>query len=272
MKVIEKLDRLKDIISDYKSLVIAYSGGVDSTFLLKVSLDTLGKPNVLAVTADSPTFSKREIKEAKKYAKLIGVKHEIIHTNELESESFRNNPSDRCYYCKIELFNRLKKIASQKGYEVVADGSTLDDSFGHRPGMKVAEELKIVRPLYESKLRKEEIRILSKKLELPTWNKSSIACLASRFPYGKRITKRALSRVNAGETYLRSLGFGQVRVRYLDNTARIEVDKEHLNKVLDFKEDIITKLKQLGFIYVSLDLQGYREGSMDEALNEDKQS
>jgi len=262
-----KIDNLKKIISGHERMLIAYSGGADSTFLTKIALSVLGKENVLAVTSVSSTFSKKEADDAKEYALLLGINHKIIHTNELEIDNFKNNPPERCYYCKKELFKELGKIASEYNFNVIADASTYDDSKTHRPGMKVARELKIVSPLYEAGLEKEEIRAISKELGLITWDKPSMACLASRFPYGKKITEKGLKMVEEAEKYLNDLGFRQIRVRCIDETARIEVDEEILYRILELKNDIIDKFKDLGFKYISLDLEGYRTGSMDLVLD-----
>lgn len=263
----DKLNKLKNILSNMHAVVVAYSGGVDSTFLLKAAKDVLGD-KVLAVTARSNTYQKKEYEDAISLSKRIGAELKIIDTEELDNPLFSNNPTDRCYYCKEELFNKLKKIANRYGYNNVIYGATMSDINDFRPGSKAAVELGIRAPLQEADLNKEEIRQLSKELGLSTWNKPAMACLASRFPYGKRITDKQLSNVEQAEEYIVSLGFKNVRVRVYDKLARIEIDKSQIKKLLSnsVKNEIINKVKKLGFTYVTLDLEGYRSGSMNEVL------
>jgi uncharacterized protein len=263
----EKLKDLTRNIKEMGSLLIAYSGGVDSTFLLKVAKDTLGE-RVIAVTARSPTYPSREYKQAREMAKKLGVKHLTINSEELSIPEFFSNPPNRCYYCKKELFSKLKEIALREGTDYIADGSNLDDLKDFRPGTKAAEELGIRSPLKEAGLTKEDIRNLSRDLRLPTWDKPSFACLASRFPYGDKITPKALKMVNEAEEYLHSLGFKQVRVRHHRNLARIEVSQEEIEQFLsdDPRKRIAKMLKEIGYTYVTLDLEGYRSGSMNEVL------
>lgn len=263
------MDRVAKILKQMKSVLVAYSGGVDSTFLLKVAVDTLGVKNVLAVIGCSPTYTKSEYKEAKETAKTFGVKFLTIYTSEVEQEEFINNPPNRCYYCKKELFGRLQKIAKAKGLNYVIDGTNIDDQKDFRPGQKAKEELKVRSPLKEAGLTKSDIRKLSKKLNLPTWNKPALACLASRFPYGQEIKENKLNMVEKAEDYLKTLGLNQIRVRCYDTTARIEVSASQIKKLTNGKirQNIVGKLKKLGFNYVSLDLEGYRTGSMNEALS-----
>jgi len=263
----EKLKRLKDILKEMGSVLIAYSGGVDSTFLLKVARDALGE-KVMAVTALSPTYPREEAEEAKKITGELGVKHLLIETRELEDPNFTSNPPQRCYYCKKELFSRLKELAKEKGLAWVADGSNSDDTGDFRPGMQAARELEIRSPLREAGLTKAEIREWSKKMGLPTWKKPSFACLASRFPYGMRINEKDLKRVSEGERFLRNLGISQVRVRHYKDTVRIEVRYEELPRLLEnhYREKVIKKFKQLGYTYITVDLEGYRSGSMNEVL------
>ena len=251
-----------------KQALVAYSGGADSTFLLKVAVDTLGKQNVLAVTAKSETYTSSELKDAVKNAKRIGARHIIISTNELKNPDFRKNPADRCYYCKSELFNRLKKIAKKENIKFVIDASNADDLKDYRPGAKAKNELGIRSPLQESGFTKNDIRRFSKKLGLSTWDKPAMACLASRLPYGEKIEADKLRKIEAAEEFLGRLGFRQVRVRCHGDMARIEVpsvDIKRLNKD-EIRGKITARLKALGFLYITLDLQGYRTGSLNEVL------
>lgn len=261
-----KIIKLKRILKNMRSVVIAFSGGLDSTFLLKVAVDTLGRENVFAVTACSETYPKSEFREAKQLAKKIGAKLLIVHTKELESKRFRSNPVNRCYYCKKELFRKLNDIRKRRGLSYVADGTNYDDLKDIRHGMKAAEELGVRHPLLEARITKDDIRIFSKKLKLPTWDKPAFACLASRIPFYTSISKKDLERIGKAEDYLRELGFRQVRVRVHNDIARVEVLKKDFRKLLNEKtrSGIVDRLKSLGFIYIAIDLAGYRTGSMHE--------
>lgn len=263
----KKLEILKDILAKMGSAAVAYSGGVDSTFLLRVARDTL-RNNVLAVTASSPTYPSGEIREARLLARKLSVRHLTIQTDEFTDPNFTSNPPERCYYCKKELFSKLSKIARENHLNYILDGSNLDDEKDFRPGMRAAREFGVRSPLKEAGFTKEDIRQLSRKLNLATWNKPALACLASRFPYGRPLTKRGLSRVGKAEKLLGEAGIAQVRVRNHAHIARIEVPKEQINRFLsaDLREKLVAKLKQLGYTYVTLDLEGYRTGSMNEAL------
>lgn len=262
-----KLDKLKNFLKDLGSAVIGFSGGVDSSFLLKVAHDVLGS-NVLAVTAVSEVISARELQEAEKFAQMIGVEHIKVKTNELAIEEFARGVKDRCYYCKKLRFSEMMNLAKEKGYKYVLDGSNVDDIGDYRPGMRAVSELGVVSPLKEVGMTKEDIRFLSKDLNLPTWNKPSFACLASRIPYDEPITAEKLHMVEQAENYLADLGFTQYRVRHHGEIARIEVAPEERSKFFSEKimDNISDKFKALGFIYVTLELSGYKMGSMNEIL------
>ena len=264
----DKLIILKDNLKLKGSIAIAFSGGVDSTFLLKVANDVLGN-NVIAITARSSTFPEREFKEASNFAKNLGIKHIPITSEELDIEGFSENPTNRCYYCKKELFTKICEIAKQNGIDYIADGSNVDDEGDYRPGMTALKELGIISPLREAGMTKEDIRTLSKAMNLPTWEKQSFACLASRFPYGQKITKEKLELIDAAEQYLLDLGFKQLRVRHHGDMARIEVSVGERKKFFDetMMDNVHNKFKELGFNYVTLDLKGYRTGSMNEVIN-----
>ena len=264
----DKLNKLKEILKGLESVLVAFSGGVDSTFLLKVAVDTLGRENVLAVTATSESYPKRELDEAIELAKIIGAKHILIESGEVDIPEFQHNPKNRCYYCKHELFSMLKETADQNGIKHVLDGTNFNDVTGdHRPGKLAAEQLGIRSPLFEAGMTKDEIRYLSKMLGLPTWEKPEFACLSSRFPYGTAITREKLGMVDKAEDFLKELGFKQLRVRHHDDIARIEVEEKDLKKFLEngIKDKVIKKFKEIGYKYVTIDLQGYRRGSMNES-------
>ncbi|MFT9497844.1 ATP-dependent sacrificial sulfur transferase LarE [Anaerosolibacter sp.] len=266
----EKLIKLKEFLGNLKSVAVAFSGGVDSTFLLKVAHEVLGD-QVIAVTARSSTYPEREFNEAKKYAETMGAKHIIIVSEELEIEGFAKNPTNRCYYCKHELFTKVRDVANEHHMLHVLDGSNYDDLGDFRPGMHAAKELHVISPLREIGLTKDDIRILSKDMDLPTWNKPAFACLSSRFPYGQEITPEKLKMVDLAEQYLLDLGFRQIRVRHHDQIARIEVSSIEREKFFDINimDQIGAKFKEIGFTYVTLDILGYRTGSMNEVLSDD---
>lgn len=266
-----KLENLKEHIRRMDSMAVAYSGGVDSTFLLKVAHDVLGD-KVIAVTARSSTYPEREFREATDFAKKIGVRHLIILSEELDIVGFSDNPVDRCYFCKRELFAKILDAAGQNGMKYVADGSNVDDLGDYRPGMKAVRELGVVCPLREAGMGKSDVRILSREMNLPTWDKPAFACLASRFPYGQKITKEKLDIIDRAEQFLMDLGFKQVRVRHHGDVARIEVSAEDRSKFFDtgLMDRVHEKFRQFGFAYAALDLKGYRTGSMNEVLGTEK--
>ena len=263
-----KYIRLQSILREMGNLVIGYSGGVDSTLLLKVAVDTLNN-NASAVIGKSETYPLHEYEEAVRIAQSLGARWEEIRTEETDNLKFKENPIDRCYHCKTELFSKLHIIANEKGFNWIADGAITDDLADFRPGMKAEKEQNVRSPLLEAGFTKVDVRELSRHLGLPTWDKGSFACLSSRFPYGTSITKEALQKIDAAENTLRELGFKYYRVRYHDEkTARIEVGSEEIGRLLDneLRTKIVDRFKQLGFIYITLDLQGYRTGSMNEIL------
>ena len=262
-----KHEALRAILAKTGGLVIAYSGGVDSSLVLRVAVDALAD-RALAVTATSPTYPSHEVEEAIRLARGLGARHRVISTDELEMDAFASNPPGRCYYCKTELFQRLLDIARDEGLAVVADGANVDDVKDYRPGHRAAAELGIRSPLREAGLGKADVRVLSHALGLPTWDKPSFACLASRFPYGDRITEDKLAQVSAAERVLRDLGFSQLRVRHHGDMARIEVDPGEFATIIGQgnREAIVQALRELGYLYVTLDLAGYRMGSMNEPL------
>jgi uncharacterized protein len=264
----DKLKKLKGILERLGSVVVAFSGGVDSSFLLKVARDTLSRQDILAVTAVSDTYTHSEFKRARDFSSSLGLRHEIIFTKELDNNNFIKNPTDRCYYCKKELFRSLKGLARDKGFRSVVDASNLDDEKDFRPGSKAKKEFYVRSPLQEAGITKNDIRMFSRKLGLGTWNLPSMACLASRIPYGERISRATLKKIEKGEAFIRGLGVRQVRVRYHNNIARVEVEKKDIKRFSGkiFCDKIIRRLKVLGFDYIVLDLEGYRSGSLNEQL------
>ena len=263
-----KYERLRSIIGELGSVVIGFSGGVDSTLLLKVATDVL-HTKAIAVIGKSETYPTAEYEEAMALAKSFGARYLEVATEETDVLKFQENPPDRCYFCKTELFGKLTDIAKLENIPWIADGTITDDVGDFRPGMKAKKENNVRSPLLEAELSKNEVREISRHLNLPTWDKPSFACLSSRFPYGLGITKDNLTKVDRAETLLRRSGFKYFRVRHHDEkTARIEVGAEELHRLLDdqLRLSIVTQLKELGFTYVTLDLQGYRTGSMNEVL------
>ena len=262
-----KLNNLKEILGKYKSAVIAFSGGVDSTLLARVAKEVLGN-NLLLVTASSSTYPFYELDEAKSLASILEIQHRIIVSEELDIPGYSDNPPDRCYYCKSELFGKIKYIAEMDGYEVVFDGSNAEDLKDFRPGMKARKEKGVISPLAEAGFTKSEIRELSAKYNLPTSSKQSYACLASRFPYGERITRSKLDRLAEAEYELRNMGFTQFRIRSHENIARLEFIHSEMDKAWDQRDTLNSICRKAGFNYVTIDLSGYRTGAMNEVLPE----
>jgi len=258
-----KLAKLQEVLRKAESVLVAYSGGVDSSFLLKVALDVLGPEKVLAVTAVSPTYPAEELAAARKLARDLGVRQKLISTSELRNRLFASNPVRRCYWCKKELFRHLVSLAKKSRLEKVVDGSNLEDCLDYRPGEQARKEYGVISPLQIAGLTKKEIRLLARKFSLPVWDKPSSACLASRIPYGTPITLKKLKRIARAEKFLRQSGFRQVRVRDFDLLAKLEVEEKDFLKVIRQREKIVSVLKSCGYLYVTLDLQPYRSGSLN---------
>ncbi len=273
MQIDQKWDHLRSLLSEMRTVLLAYSGGVDSSVLLRAAAETLGQ-NLIAVTAVSETYPAEELHLAKKFTASLGVRHRILQTEELSREEFSRNAEDRCYHCKQELFGKLRQLAEAEGIPWILDGSNTDDQRDFRPGRRAAGEFSVRSPLAETGLSKQEIRDLARRLNLPMWDKPSLACISSRIPYGTRITPALVKNIQAAEDVVRGLGIRQVRVRHHGDTARIEVDREDLIRLVseDAKRMIVDSFKALGYAYVCLDLEGYRTGSMNEVIRKEKQA
>lgn len=263
----KKEDLLRKTLRGLGSVLVAYSGGVDSTFLLKFAIDTLGPDRVAAVTAVSGTYKPEDLKKAADMARMMNARHIVVHSTEMSDPTYVANTPDRCYYCKKIRFSGLGPVLKQLQIAHIVDGANMSDQGDHRPGERATKELGIRSPLRDAGLYKNEIRELSKSRGLPNWDLPSQACLASRFPYGVTITPERLKQVYEAEKLIYGYGFGQARVRYHSEIARIEVPAEDIMKLIDHRSEIVQKLKSLGFTYVTLDLQGFRSGSLNEALN-----
>ncbi len=262
-----KLDRLREVLSDLGSLAVGFSGGVDSSFLLSVAKEELGD-RVIAVTAADASVPERELEEAKAFCHERGIRHIICRVDPLKEEGYRKNGPDRCYFCKHGIFTEIKRIAKENGIEYAAEGSNMDDLGDYRPGLKAVEELSVKSPLREAGLYKADIRSLSKAMGLPTWSKPAYACLASRFVYGEEITEKKLQMIDRAEQFLIGLGFIEERVRLHGDIARIEVSPADIPRLAseDIRSAVYEEFKKLGFLFVTLDMKGYRTGSMNATI------
>jgi uncharacterized protein len=262
-----KYARLVAVIHDMARVVVAFSGGVDSTLLARAAKDALGDRAVLA-TADSETYPESELEETRRLARFLGLRHVVVRTRELDNPEYARNSPNRCYFCKEELFNRLEPLATVEGGAQLIYGANMDDLGDHRPGMQAAKAKGVRAPMIEAELWKEEIRAISRDLGLPTWDKPSFACLSSRFQYGEQITAEKLRQIDAAEAFMKSLGFRQFRVRHHDRLARIELPPEEMSRLWGEgrREAIVGRFRELGYLYVTVDLQGFRSGSANELL------
>jgi uncharacterized protein len=266
----ERLRELEAIVAPYGSVLVAFSGGVDSSLALAVAARALPKGKVLAVTSNNETYLPSELGLASEFAASLGVEHLVVNTRELDDPNYASNPTNRCYFCKSTLYSDLAELAAERGYACVVDGANKDDEGDYRPGRKAARELGVVSPLSVAGVGKAEVRELAKYLRLPSWDKPALACLSSRFPYGQEITQEKLSQVARAEEFLRREGFQQVRVRHHGEIARLEVGPEEMERAFALREEISAELEDAGFLYVTLDLAGYRAGSLTAALGKGK--
>ena len=262
----KRLEELEQIVAPYRSALVAFSGGVDSSLALAVAARALPKSRVLAVTSNNETYLPSELGLAEEFTKRLDVEHLVVNTRELDDPNYAKNPTNRCYFCKSTLYSDLGRMALEKGYGCVVDGANKDDEGDYRPGRKAAKELDVVSPLSIAGVTKAEVRELAKHLGLPSWDKPALACLSSRFPYGQEITPEKLTQVARAEEFLRSRGYRQVRVRHHGEIARLEVGEAELEKAFTEREEISAELTEAGFLYVTLDLAGYRSGSLNAAL------
>lgn len=265
----EKLNKIQNILQDCSPVIVAFSGGSDSAFLLKLCMNFLMPSEVLAVTGISPSIPLEEQKEAEKIAEELHAPYLTIHTDEMEKEEYRTNPFNRCYFCKEELFSKLEKLRINQGYKTILDGTNADDIKDYRPGLKAREKFNVRSPLLESGFTKDEIRVLSREWNLQTWDKPAMPCLSSRVPYGQEITLERLNRIYRAEKLLRKSGFQEVRVRDHFPIARIEVQKEKMSEILEepLHSKIIEEFKKLGYTYITLDLSGFKSGSLNHLIN-----
>src|SRR3712207_3611101 len=266
----KRLEQLEGIVAPYGSALVAFSGGVDSSLALAIAARALPKDRVLAVTSNNETYLPSELDLARDFAAKLGVEHLVVNTRELDDPNSASNPTNRCSFCKSTLYTDLDKLASERGYACVVDGANKDDEGDYRPGRKAAKELGVVSPLSVAGVGKAEVRELAKHLGLPSWDKPALACLSSRFPYGQEITPEKLSQVARAEEFLRKEGFRQVRVRHHGEIARLEVAPAEMERAFALREEISAELKDAGFLYVTLDLAGYRSGSLNAALGKSK--
>jgi len=263
----QKYERLLGILKELESVIVAFSGGVDSTFLAKAAKDALGD-KALLVTADSETYPASELEESRRLARHLGMRHLVIETRELDNPEYARNAPNRCFFCKEELFTKLGPLAAREGMAHLVYGANMDDLGDHRPGMEAAKRMGVRAPLIEAEFWKTEIRELSREFDLPTWDKPSFACLSSRFQYGDGITAEKLRQVDAAEAFVRSLGFKQFRVRHHDRLARLEIAREEMGRLWEdgIQDSIVARFRELGYLYVAVDLQGFRSGSANDAL------
>lgn len=264
----QKLERMQEILRSLDRVVVAFSAGVDSTFVLKVAVDTLGPDNVIAVTAQSDSLARAEYEQAVELAERMGAPHEVVETHEMDDPNYAANPTNRCYYCKSELYTRLDDFIDKRGYKAVINGTNADDHSDFRPGLQAADEHAVRAPCAEAGMTKDDIRVLSEQMGLPTYDKPASPCLASRVQYGEAVTPEKLNQIEQAEAFLHSLGFRECRVRHHDNLARIELVPTDIERALDstLRMQIDARFRELGYKYVALDLRGFRSGSMNEVI------